>query len=143
MEDFEPETIKGVKKLIGVWDFEGTYDNFKTLGAKRYLVQKGDDIEFTVAGVNKQAIKDYMLKSYGIDGSFEHFTRSLDIPKGSTGKLTHTYIDQEWRGKVTDYLGEPFEYYEKSSIHMEPAPFKISMLDAFWDYISGIQQKEK
>ena len=143
MEDFEPETIKGVKKLIGVWDFEGTYDNFKTLGAKRYLVQKGNDIEFTVAGVNKKAIKEYMLKTYGIDGSFEHFTRSLDIPKGETGKLTHTYIDQEWKGRVTDYLGESFEYYEKSSIHMEPAPFKISMLDAFWDYISGIQQKEK
>ena len=24
MSDFEPETIKGEKKLIGVWDFEGT-----------------------------------------------------------------------------------------------------------------------
>lgn len=143
MSDFEPKTIKGVPKLIGVWDIEGTYDKFKTLGAKRYLVQKGNDIEFTVAGVNKKAIKEYMLETYGLDGVFDAFTRSLDIPKGRTGKLTHTYIDQEWSGVLVDYNGVPFTYHEKSSIHMEPAPFKISMLDAFWDYISGIQQKEK
>ena len=143
MSDFEPETIKGEKKLIGVWDFEGTYDKFKTLGAKRYLVQKGKDIEFTVAGVNKKAIKEEMLESYGLDGVFDAFTRSLDIPAGRTGKLTHTYIDREWQGEVVDYLGQKFPYYEKSSIHLEPAPFKISMLDAFWDYMCGIKQKEK
>lgn len=143
MSDFEPETIKGEKKLIGVWDFEGTYDKFKTLGAKRYLVQKDNDIEFTVAGVNKKAIKEYMLETYGLDGVFDAFTRSLDIPAGRTGKLTHTYIDKEWQGEVVDYLGQKFPYYEKSSIHLEPAPFKISMLDAFWDYMCGIKQKEK
>lgn len=144
MSDFEPKTIKGEPKLIGVWDYEGTYTRFKTLGAKRYLVEKQNgDIEFTVAGVNKKAIKEYMLETYGKDRTFENFTRSLDIPKGRTGKLTHTYIDREWVGTVVDYLGHNFQYYEKSSIHMEPAPFKISMLDAFWDYISGVQQKEK
>ena len=142
MSEFEPETIKGEKKLIGVWDYEGTYDKFKTLGAKRYLVQKGNDIEFTVAGVNKKAIKEYMLETYGLDGVFDAFTRSLDIPAGRTGKLTHTYIDREWQGEVVDYLGEKFPYFEKSSIHLEPAPFKISMLDAFWDYMCGIKQKE-
>ena len=112
--------------------------DFKVLGKF-----KGDDIEFTVAGVNKKAIKEYMLETYGLDGVFDAFTRSLDIPAGRTGKLTHTYIDQTWSGTVVDYLGEPFTYYEKSSIHLEPAPFKISMLDAFWDYMCGIQQREK
>ena len=84
-----------------------------------------------------------MLETYGIEEVFNHFTRSLDIPAGRTGKLTHTYIDQLWTGQVVDYLGEQFTYYEKSSIHLEPAPFKISMLDAFWDYICGIQQREE
>lgn len=143
MEDFEPKTIKGEPKLIGVWDFEGTYDKFKTLGAKRYLVQKGNDIEFTVAGVKKAAIKDYMLEEYGLDNVFEAFTRHLEIPKGRTGKLTHTYIDQEWEGDILDYMNIPFHYYEKSAIHLEPASFKISMLDAFWDYIEGVKQLEK
>lgn len=143
MEDFEPCTIKGEPKLIGVWDFDGKYDKFKTLGAKRYLVQQGDDVHFTVAGVNKKAIHDYMLEKYGLQGVFDAFTRDLDIPKGRTGKLTHTYVDREWTGTVIDYQGTPFSYYEKSSIHLEAAPFKISMLDAFWDYMEGVQQLEK
>lgn len=141
--DFEPTTINGEKKLIGVWDYEGTYEKFKTLGAKRYLVQKDSEIEFTVAGCNKKALKEYMLSKYSKDEIFDEFTRDLSIPTGSTGKLTHTYIDKEWRGILIDYLGTPFQYYEKSSIHLEPAPFKISMIDAFWDYVTGIQQIEK
>ena len=142
-ERFEPKTINGIPKLLGVWDYEGTYDKFKTLGAKRYLVQKGNDITFTVAGCNKSALKKYMLETYGIDKVFENFTRNLSIPKDSTGKLTHTYIDTEWEGYVPDYLGNIGHYYEKSAVHLEKAPFKISMLDEFWDYIERIQQVEK
>ncbi len=140
---FEPKTIKGVPKLLGVWDYEGTYDRFKTLGAKRYLVQHDNDITFTVAGCNKKALKEYMLDEYGLENVFDAFTRNLSIPEGSTGKLTHTYIDREWEGVVVDYLGQPTRYYEKSSVHLEPAPFKISMLDAFWDYVERRQQIER
>lgn len=140
---FEPKTIKGIPKLLGVWDYEGTYDKFKTLGAKRYLVQQGNDITFTVAGCNKKAIKQYMLETYGIGGVFDAFTRNLSIPPEKTGKLTHTYIDKEWEGDVVDYQGNVGHYKELSSIHLEQAPFKISMLDAFWDYITGVQQIEE
>lgn len=140
---FEPKTIKGVPKLLGVWDYEGTYDRFKTLGAKRYLVQQGLDITFTVAGCNKKAMKQYMLEEYGLDGVFDAFTRNLSIPQNSTGKLTHTYIDREWKGEVVDYLGHKANYYEKSAVHLEQAPFKISMLDAFWDYVERRTQIER
>lgn len=143
MSDFEPCTKEGVPKLIGVWDFEGTYDKFKTLGAKRYLVQKGDDITFTVAGVNKKAIKQYMLETYGLDGVFDAFTRDLEIPKGRAGKLTHTYVDHEWEGDLIDFMGQSFHYHELSSVHLEPAAFNLSMVDAFWEYIYGVQHHEK
>ena len=143
MSDFEPCTKEGVPKLIGVWDFEGTYDKFKTLGAKRYLVQKGDDITFTVAGVNKKAIKQYMLETYGLDGVFDAFTRDLEIPKGRAGKLTHTYVDREWEGDLIDFMGQSFHYHELSSVHLEPAAFNLSMVDAFWEYIYGVQHHEK
>ena len=135
MERFEPKTIKGVKKLIGVWDYEGTYDKFKTLGAKRYLVEKDGDITFTVAGCNKQALKKYMLETYGMNGVFDAFTHNLQIPANRTGKLTHTYIDQEWSGHVVDYQGNVGYYDEKSAIHLEPAPFRINLTDAFWQFI--------
>ncbi|WP_457832296.1 hypothetical protein, partial [Staphylococcus aureus] len=30
-----PKTKEGKTKMMGVWDYEGTYKKFKTLGAKR------------------------------------------------------------------------------------------------------------
>lgn len=142
LESFEPKTIKGEPKLIGVWDFEGTYSRFKTLGAKRYLTEKDGKLTFTVAGVNKKAILQYMLSKYTPDEVFEKFTRNLEIPPESTGKMTHTYIDKEWEGWLVDYTGIMAHYYEKSSIHLSNAAFKISMLDQFWDYVEGVQTVE-
>ena len=34
-----PKNMKGEVKPLGVWDFEHIYDKFKTLGAKRYIVE--------------------------------------------------------------------------------------------------------
>lgn len=73
----EPETIKGITKSLGVWDFEGTYTRFKTLGAKRYMVQEPNalkangrayDFSLTVSGVNKKAAIPYLMESTGQTG---------------------------------------------------------------------------
>ena len=58
----EPKTIEGIPKMLGVWDFEGTYKHFKTLGAKRYLLNDGNRLELTVAGLSKQNGINYMKK---------------------------------------------------------------------------------
>ena len=50
-----PKTIKGKEKPLGVWDDEGVYDRFKTLGAKRYITERNGEIEITIAGVSKKA----------------------------------------------------------------------------------------
>ena len=57
-----PKNIKGVEKPLGVWEYEGIYDEFKTLGAKRYMGRQGNDWIFTVAGVNKAMAKSYIIK---------------------------------------------------------------------------------
>ena len=84
-----------------------------------------------------------MYKHFGEENIFDNFTRNLDIPAEFTGKLTHTYIDQEWEGDIIDYMGKPYHYHELSSIHLEPAPFKLSIIDEFWAYIEGVRQIEK
>ena len=143
VEMFMPKTIKGVEKPIGVWDDDGTYDRFKTLGAKRYLVEKDGKLQFTVAGIKKASILNYMHETYGSnDEIFKHFDDQLDIPAEYTGKLTHTYVDDEIEGYVKDYQGHVSRFYEKSYIHMEPAPFHLSIVDEFKDYLKGIQSVE-
>lgn len=140
---FIPKTIKGVEKPIGVWDDDGTYDRFKTLGAKRYLVEKDGKLQFTVAGIKKASILNYMRETYGgNDEIFENFDDQLDIPAEYTGKLTHTYVDNEIDGYVADYKGDVSYFHEKSYIHMEPAPFHLNIVDEFKDYLRGIQSME-
>lgn len=134
----EPKTIKGEKKCLGVWDYEGTYDKFKTLGAKRYMVQKGGKVNITVSGLNKKIAVPYMVEKWG-DEVFNHFNNDLYIPPEYTGKNTHTYIDDEKRGIITDYLGVRCEYYEKSSVHLMKADYSLSLSKEYVDYIMGIQ----
>lgn len=140
-----PKTIKGEAKPLGVWDYEGTYRRFKTLGAKRYLVEKIDKTnalvqQLTVAGLSKSIAINYMHKI--ADDVFDVFDEKLYIPKGETGKNTHTYIDEEQHGIVTDYLGQSCEYHELSSVHLEPADYNFSLTEEYINYLLKIKNIE-
>lgn len=155
-----PKTIKGDVKQLGVWDSEGMYTRFKTLGAKRYMVEKenaylvkvsdyfgnhadklkkveikgeefySDDINITVSGLNKSITIPYMRSVYN-DKMFEAFENELFIPAGETGKMIHTYIDEEHEGYLTDYLGNKCYFHEKSCIHLGEAEYSLTMEESF------------
>lgn len=36
----DPEKLHPKGQQLGIWDYEGKYEYFKTLGAKRYIYQK-------------------------------------------------------------------------------------------------------
>lgn len=130
----QPKTKDGIEKPLGVWDYEGTY-TFKTLGAKRYLLQ--DDkgrYHMTVAGVAKKAVEYIEQK----DNPFGAFANGLVVPSKYSGKLTHTYIDDEMQGVVKDYQGNVCEYHELSSVHLEPAKYELSLAREYADYLKGI-----
>ena len=78
-----PKNIDGVPKMIGVWDYEGYYTRFKTLGAKRYLVEEENELTLTVAGLSKKNGVNYMLKESNNDNTkvFVMFDDYLKIPK--------------------------------------------------------------
>lgn len=53
--DIRAYSIKdGKKYYLGVWDYEGKYDKFKTLGAKKYCTVKDGKLEITVSGMHKK-----------------------------------------------------------------------------------------
>ena len=137
-EEIEPKTIKGVVKCLGVWDFEGTYTKFKTLGAKRYMFKINDEYSITVSGLNKKVCVIYMVEKWG-DDIFEHFSDDLYIPPKYTGKNTHTYIDDEKCGEVVDYKGKKGKFYEKSSVHLMASDYSLSISKEYSDYILGIK----
>lgn len=135
-----PKTIKGVEKPIGVWDFDGHYDRFKTLGAKRYMVETDGKYSITVSGLNKTVAVPYMVryaKEHGID-PFDMFTDGMYIPPEHTGKLLHSYIDVERSGTVTDYLGNTGTYHELSGLHLSPIDYSLGISEDYFRYIKNL-----
>lgn len=138
-----PETIKGEKKYLGVWDREHSIKKFKTLGAKRYLCYYGDgEWMLTCAGLSKSYGVKYLKEKYKtIDKIFDAFRDNLEIPAEYTNKKTHTYIDKEMVGYITDYLGHKAVYHELSGIHLSGCSFILSMSEMFLNYLFGIENE--
>lgn len=144
-----PLTIKGKVKPLGVWDYEETYDIFKTLGAKRYLAYSNGEIYLTVAGVAKKAGSEFLKSQYKtVDKIFINFKEGLLFPSyyenesgercNGSGKMTHTYIDDDIYGAVTDYLGNEYEYNEMSSVHLENTSYKLTLASEFEALLKSI-----
>lgn len=140
-ELLKPKTKEGKEKPLGVWDFEGCYSRFKTLGAKRYLVEKNGKLQITVAGLSKQNGLAYMLEKSGGDNTkvFEMFADSLYIPADKTGKMTHTYIDEELEYLSVDYLGNSCKVTPKSGVHLEPCDFTLSISRTYVQFLNQLK----
>lgn len=138
--DFDRCKPKG--RLIGVYDYEGKSDYFKTLGAKRYMTYAGGKYKLTVAGLSKQNGMDYILDKAGgnVDKAFDLFDDNLSIPADRTGKQTHTYIDHDMAMTVTDYLGNVATVKPKSGIHLENAPFEMSISKQYGEFLRAFMQ---
>lgn len=138
-----PRTVKGVEKMIGVWDFDGKYQHFKTLGAKRYMVQYDTgEINITVSGLNKQVCVPYIVdqaRKRGIS-PFDLFDGNMYIPPGYTGKMTHTYIDEPMQGEIADYQGEIRPFYARTGVHLEKADYSLSIAHEYAEYIKGVHE---
>ena len=139
---FKPKTIKGVEKLLGVWDKEtdNPWKLFKSLGAKRYMILDSDhNLTITVSGVNKKAAVPYLKEKYGKARAFYYFNEQLEIPAENTGKLTHYYLDYPMEGEVTDYLGNTIHYQSMSGIYLEKASYCFSMESAYLNYLKEVR----
>ena len=142
-ERLKPKTIKGVEKMIGVWDFEGIYTHFKTLGAKRYLVRskKDEKLHLTVAGLSKQNGVEYMLRICNNDYEkvFANFNDDLYIPENETGKHTHTYIDSTITSMITDYQNNVVEVTALSGVHLSPCEFTLSISQQYSKFLHDLR----
>lgn len=133
-----PSDKKGNVKPLGVWDFEGIYTHFKTLGAKRYLYRnQAGFFHLTCAGVNPDTAIEYLLQSnvmmtqeQYIDMVFDRFCIGMIIPAEFTGKQTHSYIDEPFEMELTDADGVKCNVHELSYIHLGGCDFDTNKKSA-------------
>ena len=139
----EPKTIKGEKKLLGSFEYEHggkPFERFKTLGAKRYITYDHGKLEVTVAGLGKKEGAAFIMENgKDPDEWFNFFDDDMSVPAEKTGKLTHTYIDAEVEGELVDMYGISGRYYEKSCIHLEPAPYHLNLSKDFIRFLAGYE----
>lgn len=81
------ETAEGKIKYMGVWEDDGNYEEFKTLGAKKYVYKEDGEILSTIAGVNKRAGTKFFT-----DNGIDSFAIGTTIK--NSGHLTAYYNDE-------------------------------------------------
>ena len=132
--ELAPLDVDGIAHPLGLWDFEGVYKTFKTLGAKRYIVEtsKGK-LEITIAGLPKDKGRDYLLKVSNNDMNkvFQNFTDKMKVPENDSGKMTAYYDDEEKTAIIKDYQGHYTKVTSKSSVHLSKASFEMTLASKF------------
>lgn len=113
----EPKTPKGVKKPLGIFDYEGKYENFKTLGAKRYAYTEDGETHAVISGLPKKARFD----------SIDDFYDGRTFERDESYKSTATYNDNQTPTEWEDYKGGKFFSDCKYGICITPATFDLSM----------------
>ena len=121
---------------LGTFDYEGTYDKFKTLGAKRYISEKDGKIEQTIAGLPKHILYDY-CKSNNID-VFDFFTSGMCLDIMFSGKLTTCYNDEAHNEVVDGVMME-----ELSSVCLYNIPFKMTLDKYYIEMINEVRKEDK
>lgn len=143
--DFSQATPKnkfGETFPLGVWDYEGYYDEFKTLGAKRYIVKgfhRSDgslkkEHATTIAGINKKTGCDYIFSQ---DDPFGFFADGMTIPAEKSGKKAVAYTNKHTEAVITDEFGNTETMTEEGCAYIYSTPYKLTVKPDYLNYIIG------
>lgn len=125
-----PIDSKGIPHTLGSFTREEDYLQFKTLGSKRYMYQYASgDYSFTIAGLNKNLAMPYLLDKAKSQHKnvLDLFTDEMYIPKGFAGRRTHTYVDYEIEGYITDFQHHKCKFKSPSSVYLEEGDFTLNL----------------
>lgn len=136
---FSPKSPKGKVCTIGLWEYEGEYTRFKALGAKRYMGEHNGALEVTVAGCNKEKLRDW-LNDCPWD-PFDLFGPDLVVPAEHSGRLTMTYLTGEGDLTVTDMYGNVDEVHYSRGIAAEPNEYSFAAQREFVQWARGMWER--
>lgn len=86
LSDFMPVDPTGKAHPIGFYEDDGVYTEAKFMGAKKYCYREDGDLHLTLAGVAKSGV-------VALKDDINNFKNGLVFDYDTSGKLTHTYLD--------------------------------------------------
>lgn len=119
------------KMIMGVWEDEGVYDEFKTLGAKKYCYKKNDKYTVTVSGMNKEKGSKQIksMDDFYIGKVYEDVGRTIAF-----------YND--YKPQYIDIMGE--RVLLTPNVAIVDTTYTLGVTDTYWELIEKmIKELEK
>ena len=116
-EKYAPEDRNGKKHLLGIFEYEGNYEEFITQGAKKYAVKENGKIKITVAGVPKKGSHAlHNLNEFRDDFVFDY---------KDTGKNLLIYVENQEPFILKDYKNKESIVKDKSGCSLIPTTYVL------------------
>lgn len=142
--DFEktrPLKPSGEAAPLGYWDFEGYYESFKTLGAKKYayvnlfnedgtIKKKNKGIHVTISGVPKK-------EAAALLPDLESFANGFTFDREKCGRKLLTYLDGN-NPQVT--LPDGYKVHHAYAANMRNNSYKIGITSEYASIIQEINE---
>lgn len=133
-----PKNKKGEVKQIGIWDYEGRYDYFKTLGCKRYLTFKDGEFDLTCAGLpTKPGLNALLAEGTDVQGVFSRFNQEFKVMAPDSGKLGHAYRDTSFEYSGIDKNGNYDKIVYRSCCVLFDIDFTINFAELYQLYLDN------
>lgn len=129
---FSPIAPDGDPRTLGVFDFEGTYDKFITLGAKKYAYEKNGKCAVTVSGLSSRAPLEHV----------EDFVKGKVWGYETSGRTISTYLSDLPDITVTDPEGQTYTSHQRYGINLMPTTYKLGITPTFEDFCEIAQGKQ-
>lgn len=127
---FMPKDRNGIEHPCGIYEDDGEYKRFITLGAKKYAYEDDrQELHITVSGVSK--------KGASALSKLEDFKEGFLFDQVHCGKQLITYIDRQEPFMLPDGT----EIKQEHAVHMMPTTYELSLTKTFKDYIWSIQER--
>lgn len=119
------DDLQGIRHYMGVFEYDGKYDQLRTLGAKKYVVSIDGKCYSTIAGVSKAAGQEFFTK-HGLDAF------KIGAVIENSGHLVAYYNDDE----IHDITVDGCTMQTASNIALIDDTYTIGVTG---DYLSLIQ----
>lgn len=120
------------KYFLGLYDKEKGYDDFVTLGAKKYAFKQSNKIGITVAGLNKKSGAKELKQKGGLS-KFKIGTEFMD-----SGRKTVYYNDD----KKHFLTVQGCKIENASNIALVDTPYTLGMTDVMLSILNGLESEE-
>lgn len=112
----------GETHYMGVFESEGTYDKFRSCGAKKYAYEKNGKLSVTIAGVNKKKGGNELAAKGGIDALQDGFEFS------DAGGTAAVYNDKP---DITDYKVEGHWLKITSNVFLYQSTYTVGDMEIY------------